>query len=72
MQRVPRNPSTRHESTAAKWQEHELPVGVKVIELDVLRAFVEIKRTVLNLNVVSCQVTLYLNLCKKNQEKYPE
>lgn len=72
MHRVPRNPSTSHESTPAKWHEHELPVRVKVIEPDMIRAFVETKRTVFNLNVVSSQGTLYLNSCKKNQEKYPE
>lgn len=67
MHRVPRNPSVVHESTPAKWHWSELPVRVKVIELGTIRAFAETKRMVFNLNVVSSQVTLYLNLYKRNR-----
>lgn len=73
MHRVPTNPSVVHESTPAKWHWSELPVRVKVIELGTIKAFAETKWMVFNLNVVSSQVTLYLNLYKRNQGgKYHE
>lgn len=46
-------------------------VRVGVIEQDMRRACVRMKRALSHLNPVSSQVTLYLNLCRRNQEEYP-